>query len=116
MDKKNTLYSEEKGFLQFLEYRHLTTIGDGNCWYRTLSLFFDKTEENYKNYRKTISEQIKLNKEKLRPFFINQENSHEDEVLEHLDFDTYCEYVSHNYFYAGNIEILLSSQIFQINI
>ena len=81
-----------------------------------MSLVFDKTEENYNDYQKIISEQIKLNKNNLRPFFINQENSNEDEVLEHLDFDTYCEYVSHNYFYVGNIEILLSSQIFKINI
>ena len=81
-----------------------------------MSLFFDKTEENYNDYQKIISEQIKLNKDNLRPFFISQVNSDEDEVLEQLDFDTYCQYVSHNYIYAGNIEILLSSQIFQINI
>ena len=34
--------------------------------------------------------------------------------FEDLDFDTYIEYISHDYFYAGNIEIILTAQIYQI--
>ena len=40
-------------------------IGDGNCLFRCLSLFNDKTQENYSYYREIIYNYIQLNKNKL---------------------------------------------------
>ena len=48
-----------------------TVIKDGNCWYRTLSLFFTGDEQYHNTFRMIIYEAAKTNKEKFIPFFIN---------------------------------------------
>ena len=94
----------------------MPTIGDGNCWFRTLSLHFDGIEDNYAQYKKEVYEYCKSNKEDLREFFVQDPLNNKDEVLENNDFDEYIEQISKNYFYSGNIEILISSQLYNLHI
>ena len=81
-----------------------------------MSLYFDRVEDKYKGYCKAIDEQANNHKEQFRLFFVQNNNNKKDELLEDLDFDTYIEYISHDYFYARNIEIILTAQTYQINI
>ena len=107
--KNKSEYIEENGFLNLFNFTNIKTIGDGNCWYRTLNLYFDGVEDNYKGYGKVIYEQTNNHKEQLSPFFVQNGNNKKDEFLEDLDFDTYIEYISHDYLYAGNIEKILTA-------
>ena len=61
--KDKSAYNEENGYLSILNYKNLVKIGDGNCWFRTLSLHFDGIEDNYAQYRKEVYEYCKSNKE-----------------------------------------------------
>ena len=61
-------YTEANGYLNLFNHQNIPTIGDGNCWLRTLSLFFEGVEDNYKEYRQKIYEHAIMFKEDLRPF------------------------------------------------
>ena len=116
LDKTIKNYTEENGYLPLFNYNNIQTIGDGNCWLRTLSLFFEGNQDNYKQYRKEVSEFCKDNKEELRKFFVQDVFNKNDKVLENYTFDDYIENISKDYFYSGIIELLVSSQIYRINI
>ena len=53
-------------------------IGDGNCYYRTLSLYFTNEESYYKFFREQIYLAAMNNINELKEFFLNNEN---DEIL-----------------------------------
>ena len=109
-------FTEANGYLYLFNHQNIQTTGDGNCWFRTLSLFFDGVEDNYKEYRPKIYEHAIKFKEDLRPFFVQGQNDNNDEILENYNFDEYIEHIASNYFYLGNIEILLTSQIYKLHI
>ena len=50
-------------------------IGNGNCLFRCLSLFKDKTQENYNYYRQLIFNYINSNKSKLKIFFLKDQKN-----------------------------------------
>ena len=54
-------------------------IGEGNCFYRCLSMHIDKVQENHKYHRKIINSYILQNKEAFKHFFeINPDESEEE--------------------------------------
>ena len=86
---------------------------DGNCFYRTLSLFFTNEESHYKFFREQIYIACKNNLNELKEFFVDQ---NKDPILENNKLDGYIEKIRQNYFFASNIEISIASKIFQITI
>ena len=88
---------------------------DGNCWYRTLSAFFTGNQEHYKIFLQLIYEAIKLNKENCVPFFLNN-GEDIDDIIVNMKFDNYIEEIKKDKFYAGAIELSVSSILFNINI
>jgi len=109
----NNQYNEANGYLNLFNHQNIQTIGDGKCWLRTLSLYFDGIEDNYQDYRQKVYEHAKKFKEDLRPYFIQENNNinfnNNDDLLENYIFYEYIENIAYNHFYSGNIEKLLSS-------
>ena len=48
--------------------------GDGNCYYRTLSLYFTNEQSHNKCFREQINMAVKDNADELREFFISEDN------------------------------------------
>ena len=62
-DKKEiNPYTEANGYLTLFNSKNIPTIGDGNCWFRTLSFYFDAIEDNFNIYRQEVYEQSKKTK------------------------------------------------------
>ena len=78
-------------------------IGDGNCLFRCLSLFNDKTQENYSYYREIIYNYIQLNKNKLQIFFHKEENESEEQYL--ARYEEFILSIQKDQTYAGDFEI-----------
>ena len=105
-DKCKNKYTEENGYLTLFKYNNIPNIGDGNCWFRTLILYFEGMDYNYKQYRKEVYEFCRDNKEDLREFFIQEAFNNNDEVVENYSFDDYIRNISKDYFYSGNNRII----------
>ena len=88
-------------------------IGDGNCYYRILSLYFTNDESYFNFFREQIYFSAKDNINLIKEFFINNEN---DEILCDNKLKGYINKIKDNKFFAGNIEIYLTTKIFDINI
>ena len=58
-----------KKFLYKTEYCEVAVVGDENCFFRCLSKYIEKTEDNYKFYRQKVYDYINLNKDILKVFF-----------------------------------------------
>ena len=86
---------------------------DGNCFYRTLSLYFTGDESHYKIIRQNIYLAAKDNTEYLRNFFNADQN---DPILVNKKLEGYIETIKEDYFFAGAMEIYLAVKIFNINI
>lgn len=61
-------------------------IGDGNCYYRTLSLNFTNEESYYKFFREQIYLSAQDNINELKNFFVNNEK---DEILNNNKIEGY---------------------------
>ena len=86
---------------------------DGNCFYRTLSLYFTNEETYFNFFRNQIYLAAKNNIESLKEFFVEDE---EDQILVNNKIEGYIEKIKENMFFAGNVEINLAAKIFAINI
>lgn len=58
-----------KKVLYKTEYCKVAVLGDGNFFFRCLSKYIKKTEDNYKFYRQKVYDYINLNKDILKVFF-----------------------------------------------
>ena len=58
-----------KKVLYKTEYCKVAVLGDGNFFFRCLSKYIEKTEDNYKFYRQKVYDYINLNKDILKVFF-----------------------------------------------
>jgi len=85
---------------------------DGNCFYRTLSLFFTKDESHYSFFREQIYLAAKNNINELRDFFVEDKN---DPILDNNKIEAYIEQIKENKFFAGVVEIYIAAKIFQFN-
>ena len=54
-DKSNLYKLDNK------DYSEITITGDGNCFYRCLSMYIEKDEKNYNYYRQLIYKYVKKN-------------------------------------------------------
>jgi len=86
---------------------------DGNCFYRTLSLYFTNDESYFKFFREQIYLAALNYKESLKEFFFQQED---DPILVNQKLDGYIEKIKENKFFAGIIEINMAAKIFNLNI
>lgn len=84
---------------------------DGNCYYRVLSYFLTKNQNYYNYFRNYIYNYLTCNKnlyEQEYPFII-----YNDEIN---NFEIYINKIRQNGFFAGELEIMISSKILNINI
>ena len=103
-ETKNNKISKilHKNLITTKEINIILVIGDGNCFYRSISVYFSNSETFHSEVRNLIYETAKENKETIRPFFIE---GAEDEILIDSKLDGYIENIKRNYFYEGIIEI-----------
>ena len=64
--------------IRLTDFKEILIIGDGNCLFRCLSLFKDKTQDNYNYYRQLIFNYINSNKSKLQIFFPKESNKSDE--------------------------------------
>ena len=83
--------------------------GDGNCFYRSISLYFTNEQTNHKIIREIIYEAAKEYKEDIKPFFLTGIS---DEILADAKLENYIEKIKSDSFYAGIIELSLAAKIF----
>ena len=84
-------------------------IGDGNCFYRSISLYLINEQTNHKIIREIIYEAAKESKENLKPFFLTGISG---DILADAKLENYIEKIKNESFYAGIIELSLASNIF----
>ena len=60
---------EDQHEIDMKDYTEIDIIGDGNCFYRCLAMFFESTQENHKYCRETIYMYIYNNKDIFKSFF-----------------------------------------------
>ena len=87
--------------------------GDGNCYFRTLSLYFTQAQPYYEFFREQIYNGAKENLNDIKEFFISDEK---DELIGNNKIEGYVNKIKDNYFFAGNIEIYITRKIFNLNI
>ena len=85
----------------------------GNCFYRTLSIYFTNVENFYSFFREQIYIAAKNNLNELKEFFILDT---EDPILVNDELEEYLEKIKENKCFAGNIEINIAAKIFNVNI
>ena len=85
-------------------------IGDGNCFYRSISLYLTNKHSNHKIIREIIYETTKQCKENLKPFFLT---GIADDILIDAKLENYIELIKTDSFYAVIIELSLDVNIFQ---
>ena len=86
---------------------------DGNCFYRSLALFYTNDESNYQIFREIIYLSAKARKEELKEFFVEEEN---DPILVNNELEAYINHINEDKFFAGNIEIYIAATLLNINI
>ena len=96
------------------DYFEIDIIGDGNCFYRYLSMYFEKTQENYKYYRQIIFNYISNNKTLFIQFFAQKENENNKEYERR--FSIYINNILSEGSYAGDFEISSASSVLNRNI
>ena len=70
---------------------------DGNCFYRTLSLYFTNDEMHYAFFREQIYSAAKNNIIELKEFFIEDKN---DPILANNKIEAYIDQIKENKFFA----------------
>ena len=80
---------------------------DGNCFYRTLSIYFTNDESYYKIFRERIYNAAINYKESLKEFFFEQED---DPILVNQKLDGYIEKIKENKIFAEIIEINMAEK------
>ena len=89
------------------EYTEISIIGDGNCFYRCLSIHIEKFQENYNYYRNLIYQYIEANKEVFKYFFEMNENETEEDYNDR--YKKYIDSIKFDKTYAGDFEISSAS-------
>ena len=85
---------------------------DGNCFYRTLSLYFTNDEMHFSFFREQIYSAAKNNMIELKEFFIEDKNN---PILENTNkLKVYIEQIKENTFFAGVVGIYIASKIINI--
>ena len=96
------------------EYCEIGIIGDGNCFYRCLSMYFEYNQNDYSYYRRIIYEYIFQNKNTFKPFF-NKYESESD--LQYNDrYNKYIENIINDGIFAGDFELSSASSVLNKNI
>ena len=91
------------------EYCEVSVVGDGNCFFRCLSKYIGKTEDNYKFYRKIVYDYINLNKDILKVFFPQYEGETDENFNKR--YDIYIANVKNDKNFATDFEISAASII-----
>jgi len=111
-DKLKSLIKNRKNILKNL-LKNIEVEKDGNCLYRTFSLFLYENQEKYNEIRQKIYKEAKKQKDIIKNFFIEDSN---DPVIVNYKINNYIEKIKENCFWGGIIEISLFSTIFKTNI
>ena len=74
--------------------------GDGNCFFRSLSMCLEYNQENHFYYRNLVYKFIKQNKENLKHFFIYLDNESEENYQKR--YNNFIEIIRLDGNYAGD--------------
>ena len=91
--------------LQKIGLRSVDIIGDGNCFFRSLSHQLEKTESNHAKYRSEICAHMRANGVLYSPFVQDDES-----------FETHLNRMTENKCYGGNMEIVAASRLYKVHI
>ena len=83
--------------------------------FRLLSIYFTESQNHHQIFREIIYESAKTNKDNFIAFFSDDEYQ-TDEILVNMKYDNYLEEIKKDGFYAGNLELVIASIIFKLNI
>ena len=95
------------------DYIHIPIYKDGNCFFRSISVYLTDTQDNYKIIRELIAEYAEVNKETFIEFFIK---GNVDQALGSMDLNNYIQNIKNDGQFAGIIELSIASKLFDINI
>ena len=82
-------------------------LGDGNCFYRCISMFIENTQENHIYYRNLIYNYICTNRHILQFFFPINENENQQDFIRR--YDNFISSIKSQGTYAGDFEISSAS-------
>jgi len=89
------------------DLNEIAVSGDGNCFFRSLSMCLEYNEDNHLYYRNLIYEFIKKNKDDLKNFFPILDNESEENYLKR--YNTFIESIKIDGNFAGDYEISAAS-------
>ena len=89
------------------DLNEIAVSGDGNCFFRSLSMCLEYNEDNHLYYRNLIYEFIKKNKDDLKNFFQILDNESEENYLKR--YNTFIESIKIDGNFAGDYEISAAS-------
>ena len=96
------------------EFSEIGIIGDGNCFYRCLSMFYEYNQDNYRYYRRIIYEYISNNKNVFIPFFDKYDSESDLQFYER--YNKCIEKINNNGVFAGDFELSSASSVLNKNI
>ena len=67
--------------LEFSKLQEISIIGDGNCFYRTISQFLYGKQDYHIDIRKRLYAYAKNNKDKFKGFILSDENITSEEYI-----------------------------------
>ena len=100
--------------LNINDYSEISIIGDGNCFFRCLSLYFEAHQENHLFYRDIIYKYIVKNKKILKDFFIREDNETNENYEQR--YNIFINNINKESTYAGDFEISTAALAFKIGI
>ena len=104
--------NKSKTELNKIDYTHIPISKDGNCFFRTISVYLTDTQENYKLIREIIAEYAEANRNQFLDFFIKDNI---DQVLGSIELNSYIDNIKNDGEYAGIIEMSIASKIFNMD-
>ena len=100
---------KEDLYLEIKNYNEIPVLGDGNCFFRCVSMSIEFTEENHQYYRNLVYNYIKHNQTQLELFFARLDN--ETDQHYHERYDHFIENIKNDGTYAGDFEISAASLV-----
>ena len=95
------------------DYIHIPNNKNGNCFFRSISVYLTDTQDNYNIIRELVSEYAKNHREIFINFFVNDNIN---EILGSIELNNYIDNISKDGEYAGIIEMSITTKIFNFNI
>lgn len=90
-----------------MDYTHIPIFKEGNCFFKTISIYLTYTEENYKLIREIIADYAKANRNQFIEFFIKDNIN---QVLGLIELNSYIDNIRKDGEYASIIEMSIAAK------